>query len=64
MFCLEALHNHLNIQYFSMLTEAAQIALEQKDSSALNFVLAQCNSSDRRLQEKINSMITSLRNAK
>lgn len=47
-----------------MLTEAAQTAYEQKDSSALSFVLAQCGSSDRPLAEKINGMIATLRNGK
>ncbi|XP_011305829.1 vacuolar protein sorting-associated protein 16 homolog [Fopius arisanus] len=64
---LPRVKDELKIKYFAkmgMLSEAAQTAFEQKDSSALSFVLAQCSSSDRPLAEKINGMITSLRNGK
>ncbi|KAK0096935.1 hypothetical protein PV326_003829 [Microctonus aethiopoides] len=48
----------------NMLSEAAQTSYEQKDPSALAFVLAQCGPSDRQLAEKINGMIASLRSGK
>lgn len=43
-----------------MLSEAAQIAFEQKDTAALSYVLAYCGTSDRRIAEKINGMIATL----
>ncbi|XP_063994060.1 vacuolar protein sorting-associated protein 16 homolog [Diachasmimorpha longicaudata] len=64
---LPRVREELKIKYFTkmgMLTEAAQTAYEQKDSSALTFVLAQCGPSDRSLAEKINGMIVSLKNGK
>jgi len=45
-----------------LLSEAAQTAYEQKDASALTFVLAQCGSSDRQFVDKINMLLTSLKN--
>jgi hypothetical protein len=45
-----------------MLNEAAQTAFDQKDGSALTFVLAQCGSSDRQLVDKINMFLTTLKN--
>lgn len=47
-----------------MLGEAAQVAYEQKDTSALSFILAQCGTADRQIAEKINGMIASLRSGK
>jgi len=44
-----------------LLSEAAQTAYEQKDASALTFVLAQCGS-DRQFVDKINMLLTSLKN--
>lgn len=45
-----------------MLNEAVQTAIEQKDVSALTFVLAHCDASDRQLIDKINMYITSFKN--
>lgn len=47
-----------------MLLEAAQIALEQKDVSALTYVAAQCGPMDKQIADKINNMIASLRTGK
>lgn len=44
-----------------MILEAAQTALEQKDSAALTFVMAHCGN-DARLQERVNGMIATLKN--
>ncbi|KAH0946208.1 hypothetical protein HN011_010546 [Eciton burchellii] len=55
----------LKVKYFvklNMLNEAAQTAFDQKDGSALTFVLAQCGSSDRQLVDKINMFLTTLKN--
>lgn len=48
--------------FYSMLNEAAQTAFEQKDTSGLTFVLAQCGSSDRQLIDKINTFLANLKN--
>lgn len=45
-----------------MLNEATQTAAEQKDVSALTFVLAQCGPSEKQLIDKINMLITSIKN--
>lgn len=45
-----------------MLSEAAQTAFDQKDTSALTFVLAQCGSSDKQLVDKINMYLSALKN--
>lgn len=45
-----------------MLNEAVQVAVEQKDVTALTFLLAHCESTDRQLIAKINMHITSLKN--
>lgn len=44
-----------------MYIDAASTALEQKDLTAMNFVLACSNAADVRTQEKIRDMITSLK---
>ncbi|KAF7991263.1 hypothetical protein HCN44_002825 [Aphidius gifuensis] len=64
---LPRIREDIKVKYLAklnMLNEAAQIAYEQKDTSALSFVLAQCGTSDRQVAEKINSMIASLRSGK
>ncbi|XP_074104817.1 vacuolar protein sorting 16 isoform X2 [Cotesia typhae] len=64
---LSRVRDELKVKYlakFKMLVEAAQTAYDQRDSSALSFVLAQCGPSDRLLAEKINGMLTSLRSNK
>lgn len=45
-----------------MINEAVQTAVEQKDIMALTFLLAQCETTDRQLIDKINMHITSLKN--
>jgi len=52
----------LLLLFYSILNEAAQTAFDQKDSSALTFVLAQCGSSDKQLVDKINMFLTTLKN--
>ena len=47
-----------------MLMDAAQTAVEQKDPSALSYVLAHCGPSDRRIAEKINEMMASFKTGK
>ncbi|XP_015590032.1 vacuolar protein sorting-associated protein 16 homolog [Cephus cinctus] len=62
---LPRIKDELKVKYLAkvnLLVEAAQIALDQKDVSALSFVLAQCSPSDKKLADKINYMITSLKN--
>ncbi|XP_029034323.1 vacuolar protein sorting-associated protein 16 homolog [Osmia bicornis bicornis] len=62
---LPKVKDELKVKYFvklKMLNEAVQTAVEQKNVSALKFVLAQCNASDRQLIDKINMYITSLEN--
>lgn len=57
------MYTSVNILLFrSMLNDAAQTAFEQKDTSALTFVLAQCGPSDRQLIDKINMFLASLKN--
>lgn len=46
----------------SMLSEAAKTAFDQKDASALTFVLAQCRPTDRQLVDKINMYLASFKN--
>ncbi|XP_043465460.1 vacuolar protein sorting-associated protein 16 homolog [Leptopilina heterotoma] len=60
---LPRVKDDLKVKYLTkvnMLSEAAEIAFEQKDSAALSYVLAHCGTSDRRIAEKINTMIVSL----
>ncbi|XP_046492707.1 vacuolar protein sorting-associated protein 16 homolog [Neodiprion pinetum] len=60
---LPRVREELKVKYFAkvgMLLEAAQIALEQKDQSALEFVVAQCGPADKHVAEKINAMKASL----
>lgn len=45
-----------------MLDEAAATAFQQKDVSGLKFVLAQCESSDKQLIDKVNKYLFSLKN--
>lgn len=45
-----------------MLSEAAKTAFDQKDTSALTFVLAQCGPTDRQLVDKINMYLASFKN--
>lgn len=62
---LPRVRDELKVKYLvklKMLSEAAQVAAEQKDVPALTFVLAQCSPSERLLMDKINMHITSLRN--
>lgn len=62
---LAKVKDDLKVKYLvklNLLSEAAQTAYEQKDVSALTFVLAQCGSSDRQFVDKINMLLTSLKN--
>ncbi|RLU24437.1 hypothetical protein DMN91_002526 [Ooceraea biroi] len=62
---LARVKDNLKVKYLvklNMLNDAAQTAFDQKDSSALTFVLAQCGSSDRQLVDKINMFLTALKN--
>lgn len=64
---LPRVKDELKVKYFAkvgMLLEAAQIALEQKDVSALTFVVAQCGPKDKRVADIINGMIVGLRSGK
>lgn len=44
-----------------MFVDAASTALEQKDLTAMNFILACSNTADARTQEKIREMMASLK---
>ncbi|TGZ37732.1 Uncharacterized protein DBV15_02980 [Temnothorax longispinosus] len=62
---LAKVKDDLKVKYLvklNLLSEAAQTAYEQKDASALTFVLAQCGSSDRQFVDKINMLLASLKN--
>ncbi|XP_033327025.1 vacuolar protein sorting 16 [Megalopta genalis] len=62
---LPKVKDELRVKYLvklKMLEEAVQTAVEQKDVSALMFILAQCEPSDRLLIDKINKYTTSLKN--
>ncbi|XP_076673507.1 vacuolar protein sorting 16 [Andrena cerasifolii] len=62
---LPKVKDELKVKYLvilKMLNEAVEVAVEQKDSAALSFVLAQCEPSDRQLINKINMLIASLKN--
>ena len=64
---LPRVKEELKVKYFvklNMLMEAAQTALEQKDVSAMNFVLANCKPTDKAMQDKISAMLLSLRSNK
>ncbi|XP_029166053.1 vacuolar protein sorting-associated protein 16 homolog [Nylanderia fulva] len=55
----------LKVKYLvklNMLSEAAKTAFDQKDTSALTFVLAQCGPTDRQLIDKINMYLASFKN--
>ncbi|XP_070168587.1 vacuolar protein sorting-associated protein 16 homolog [Polyergus mexicanus] len=55
----------LKVKYLvklNMLSEAAKTAFDQKDTSALTFVLAQCGSTDKQLVDKINMYLASFKN--
>lgn len=55
----------LKVKYLvklNMLSEAAKTAFDQKDASALTFVLAQCRPTDRQLVDKINMYLASFKN--
>ncbi|XP_053980459.1 vacuolar protein sorting-associated protein 16 homolog [Hylaeus anthracinus] len=62
---LPKVKDELKVKYLvklKMLNEAVDVAVEQKDASALTFVLAQCEPSNRQLIDKINMFLTSFRN--
>ncbi|XP_015182776.1 PREDICTED: vacuolar protein sorting-associated protein 16 homolog [Polistes dominula] len=62
---LPKVQDELKVKYLvklKMLNEAAQTAAEQKDVSALTFVLAQCGQSEKQLIDKINILIKSIKN--
>ncbi|XP_078037953.1 vacuolar protein sorting 16 [Augochlora pura] len=61
---LPKVKDELRVKYLvklKMLEEAVQTAVEQKDVSALIFILAQCEPHDRLLIDKINKYTTSLK---
>ncbi|XP_014227020.1 vacuolar protein sorting-associated protein 16 homolog [Trichogramma pretiosum] len=62
---LPRVRDDLKVKYFvklNMFLEAAQVAVEQKDPNAMDFVMANCKNADKSLQDRISAMMISLRN--
>lgn len=62
---LPRVRDELKVKYLvklKMLNEATEVAIEQKDVTALSFLLAQCEPTDRQLIDKITMHISSLKN--